>query len=249
MTKTKKLTAEGAASAIPAGNAFPTLDNQGNVTMVKTDIIPPPSLVDCILDGIFIMHHRKSDNFPLMVKPKRWASYQAYGEEADGVAIIEGGKILVIAPTESSTGLVWSSAAVNGGATMASNRKSAIADWNGETNTASIVSKSTSTIVTNTSSYAPGFCNQYSNKGLSAGKWWLPSVAEMMLILANKEKINYCLSLINGATLIEDSVYWTSTECTAETAYAIYPADMCLANWSKKISLSGRVRPVSAFIQ
>ena len=29
------------------------------------------------MDGIFIMYHRKSDNYPLMVKPHKWTSLQS----------------------------------------------------------------------------------------------------------------------------------------------------------------------------
>ena len=55
-----------------------------------------------LLDGVFIMFHRNRDDYPLMVKPDKWASYQGSGEIAEGVVGVEGGKILVVAPTETS---------------------------------------------------------------------------------------------------------------------------------------------------
>lgn len=205
-----------------------------------------------IQDGVFIMFHRLNDNYPLMVKPHKWPSYQNSGEIADGVVVVEGGKILVVAPTEASTMLTWSSAAISGGGTTASDRVTAMNDWNGKANTASQISKSSSTAVTNTASYAPGFCNLYSRAnsngyGLTAGKWWLPSLGEMMMIYANKTKINYALSLIEGATALQETAYWTSTESGATyawylslgTGYAFDPT---------KASGTFLVRAVSAFI-
>ena len=225
---------------------------------IKVESLRPAILGDVnlelIMSNIFIMCHRKRDNFPLMVKPHKWASLQRSGEIADGVVIVEGGKVLVVAPTEAdSAGILWSSAAVSGGATTTNDRVTAMNDWNGKANTASIISKSTSDAVTNTSAYAPGFCNLYSRanangKGLTAGKWWLPSVGEMMMIYANMTKINYCLSLIAGATQLADEWYLTSTESSAAYAWCLYLSLGYLRNWSTKASNRGRVRPVSAFI-
>lgn len=65
-------------------------------------------------DGVFIMYHRKSDDYPLMVKPHKWPSLQSSGEIADGVVVVEGGKILVVAPTEAS--LKWIAAQLSAAA-------------------------------------------------------------------------------------------------------------------------------------
>lgn len=210
---------------------------------------------ELMLDGVFIMYHRKSDDTPLMVKPHKWTALQNAGEIADGVVVVEGGKVLVVAPTEAdSAGITWSSAAVSGGATTTTDRVTAMNDWNGPANTASIISKSTSSAVTNTSAYAPGFCNLYSRanangKGLTAGKWWLPSIGEMMMIYANMTKINYCLSLIAGATQLIQNWYWTSIEHDAARAWGLYLYDGGLDGMYVKASSKGRVRPVSTFIQ
>ena len=204
-------------------------------------------------DGVFIMYHRKSDNFPLMVKPHKWTSLQNSGEIADGVAVVEGGKILIVAPTEASTTLTWSSAAISGGGTTTSDRVTALNDWEGKANTASQVGKSTTSAVTNTASYAPGFCNLYSRanangKGLTAGKWWLPSLGEMMMIYANMTKINYALSLITGATQLQETAYWTSTEASATLAWNLYLSGGIADYYTSKASFKYRVRAVSALI-
>lgn len=225
---------------------------------IKVESLRPAILGDVnlelIMSNIFIMCHRKRDNFPLMVKPHKWASLQRSGEIADGVVIVEGGKVLVVAPTEAdSAGILWSFAAVSGGATTTSDRVTAMNDWNGRANTTAIIAASSSPAVTNTAAYAPGFCNLYSRVnangyGLTAGKWWLPSAGEMMMIYANMTKINYCLSLISGATQLLENWYWTSTECSASNTWHLGLSDGYL-HLTAKARARGRARPVSAFIQ
>lgn len=255
--KTKKLNAQTTTTTVAAGEKFAKVDANGKVTLIdlanlKTALLGGLNL-NGMMDGVFIMYHRKSDDYPLIVRPHKWTALQNAGEIAAGVAVVEGGKVLVVAPTEAdSAGILWSSAAVSGGVT-ANDRVTAINDWNGKANTASIISKSTSSAVTNTSAYAPGFCNLYSRVnanggGLTAGKWWLPSVGEMMMIYANLTKINYCLSLITGATQLAETWYWTSTERSATNAWFLYLGDGNLNNWLAKASAKHRVRPVSAFI-
>lgn len=255
--KTKKLSAQTTTTTVATGEKFAKVDANGKVTLIDLANLKAALLgglnLNGMMDGVFIMYHRKSDDYPLMVKPHKWTSLQNSGEIADGVVVVEGGKVLVVAPTEAdSAGLLWSSAAVSGGATTTSDRVTAMDDWNGKANTASIISESTSAAVTNTAAYAPGFCNLYSRvnangKGLTAGKWWLPSVGEMMMIYANMTKINYCLSLISGATQLLENWYWTSTEHSAANAWYLYLSDGSLT-WGAKASNKYRVRPVSAFI-
>ena len=254
--QTKKLSTKTTVAQINATDKFPITDANGVVSLVtlatiKAAIMDGASL-NAMYDGVFIMYHRKSDNYPLMVKPHKWTSIQSSGEIADGVVVVEGGKCLVVAPTESASKLTWSSAAISGGGTTTSDRVTAINDWNGKTNTAQQIAHSTSSAVTNTASYAPGFCNLYSRanangQGLTAGKWWLPSLGEMMMIYANMTKINYALSLINGATQLVEDAYWTSTEDSATYAWRLSLGDGG-AYYTTKASGTHRVRAVSAFI-
>lgn len=220
-------------------------------------------------DGVFIMFHRKSDNFPLAVPVSDWPSRQSAGEIADGVLLIEGGKHVVIAPTEASAGLPWSSKPTSttnsqgqtvskgdgvqiSGVTTTGDRLTAFADFTGKANTAAIIKASTTTNITNTADYAPGFCNKYSRanangKGLLAGTWWLPSLAELVLIWANFDKINYALSKISGATQLQRTWYWSSTQRSADRAWLLYLSDGDMGAGYK--FYQGRVRPVSAFLQ
>lgn len=205
-------------------------------------------------DGVFIMFHRKSDNYSLMVKPHKWTSLQNSGEIADGVVVVEGGKILVVAPTESTSKLTWSSAAISGGGTTTTDRVTAMNDWNGKANTAATIKASEANAITDTARYAPGYCNLYSRanangKGLTAGRWWLPSLGEMFMIFANMTKINYALSLIAKATQLAEDWYWTSTEFSATYAWGLGLNDGYAYIWSPKASITSRVRAVSAFIR
>lgn len=252
--QTKKIKANSSKSTttVANGEEFVKVDVNGQMTLIplanlKTAIFGNIN-VNAIEDGIFIMYHRKSDNYPLMVKPHKWPSTQSGGEVADGVVVVEGGKILVVAPTESATKLTWSSAAVSGGGTTTSDRVTAMNDWNGKTSTAAQITHAEAS----GAGYAPGFCANYSRTnangyGLTAGKWWLPSLGEMMMIYANMTKINYALSLINGATQLVEDWYWTSTEMSAAYAWilSLYYGG---ANSTTKASSTFRVRAVSAFI-
>lgn len=213
-----------------------------------------------LYDGVFIMFHRKSDNYPLAVRVDVWASYQNSGEIAEGVLLVEGGKHLVIAPTEASSAK-WSSKPVSSsdtsgsvqisGVTTTSDRIAALNDFAGRANTTAIINGSTSSNVTNTEDYAAGFCNRYSRtnvngKGLTAGRWWLPSMGEMAMIWANFDKINYALSKINGATQLRTAWYWSSTQYSATNAWYLDLFDGGV-DVNYKFT-QGRVRPVSAFL-
>ena len=191
------------------------------------------------------MFHRISDNYPLMVNPDKWPNYQSSGEIAEGVVVVEGGKILVVSPTE--TALKWSSAAVSGGGVTTSDRVTAMNDWAGKANTASQIKHTECS----SASYAPGFCAAYSRvnakgQGLTAGRWWLPSLGELFCIYANMRKINYALSLIEGATQLSETWYLSSTEHSAPHAWGLSLYGGYAGYDTKAYSYS--VRPVSAFL-
>ena len=250
--KTKTLRDVTTVTTIGTDKFVPITDSNGNVTKVSLANLKSALLagmdLNAMNDGVFIMFHRNSDDYPLAVKPHKWASYQSSGEIAEGVLVVEGGKMLVVAPTEAT--LTWSSAAVSAGGKTTTDRLTALDDWAGKTNTAEQVKHSEC----NTTSYAPGFCHAYSRanangKGLTAGRWWLPSLGELMMIYANMRKINYALSLINGATQLAETWYWSSTECSATNAWGLGLSDGYAAGWGAKATNQYRVRPVSAFLQ
>lgn len=248
--KTKTLAAVTTVTTVNTSQTIPLTDASGNVTKISLANLKAALLaginLNSINDGVFIMFHRNSDDYPLMVKPDKWASYQSSGEIAEGVVVVEGGKFLVVAPTETS--LYWSSAAVSGGGKTTSDRLTALDDWTGKASTAAQITHAECS----SASYAPGYCAQYSRvnangKGLTAGRWWLPSLGELMMIYANMRKINYALSLIEGATQLAETWYWSSTEYSATTAWYLYLYNGSARNGTKA-SNQDRVRAVSAFL-
>ena len=249
----KLLSGQTATATVASGEKFVKVDGNGNTTLITLDNLRSQLLggqsLNALEDGIFIMTHRKSDNYPIMYKPHLWTAQQNAGEIADGVVVVEGGKVLVVAPTEcDSAGLLWSSEAVSGGGVTTTDRVTAYSDWAGKTNTAAQIQKTQC----QGASYAPGFCAAYSRTnangyGLTAGKWWLPSLGEMMMIYANMTKINYALSLISGAQQLAATWYWTSTECSATYAWNLSLSNGTMYYYTKA-SYRYRVRAVSAFI-
>lgn len=248
--KTKTLGTVTTVTTVNTSQYIPLTDGSGNVTKVTLANLKAALLggmnLNAMNDGVFIMFHRKSDNYPLAVKPDKWASYQNSGEIAEGVMVVEGGKILVVAPTEAT--LYWSSAAVSAGGKTTTDRETALNDWTGKTSTAAQITHNEC----KTESYAPGFCASYervnaNGQGLTAGRWWLPSLGELMMIYANMRKINYALSLINGATQLAETAYWSSTEYSATNAWGLNLNHGGASGYAKAPN-QYRVRPVSAFL-
>ena len=265
----KTLKTVNAVTTVNGNQTIPLVDSNGNITRITLDAFRKAVTggldLNAIEDGIFIMYHRTSDGYPLMVKPHQWPSVESGGEVADGVVIFEGGRHLVVAPTQADA-LPWSSAAVQGdnvnygnddnfaAEVTGNNRLAAMLDFNGRQHTDAAIKASSSAHVTNTASYAPGYCRAYSRanskgKGLTAGYWWLPSVGESLMMYANALKINYALSLIKGATQLNMTTwYWTSTENSSQIAWLLNFSDGGLI-WRDKVQRKGHVRPVSAFLR
>lgn len=253
--KTKKLSGQTATTTVAATEKFVKVDAADKVTLISLSDMKAAVMggIDSrqVMDGVYIMYHSKAANFPLMARPTEWPYRQNSGEIADGVAVVTAGRVLVVAPTESASGgLQWCSAPLTVGTEK--DREGALADLNGKANTVAALSASTSAAVTDTSAYAAGFCNQYSRVnangvGLTAGRWWLPSAGEMLLIATNFYKINYCLSLIAGAAQLS-GCYWTSTKGNKNGAWRMYVGDFNLFN-GNVVSEKQGVRPVSTFLQ
>lgn len=206
---------------------------------------------DDVLDNVFVMCHRKSDNYPVAYRPSEWTAQQNAGEVATGVLIIDGGRQLVIAPTESNTTMLWSSAQVGTGESYYKpDRLAAQQDFDGKANQQRIMALSQ--VAADGDGYAPGFCASYSRlnangRGTPAGSWWLPSLGELYLIAANFKKINYALGKINGAKKLRtDNAYWSSTENSSTNAWYLYLGGMYQDSLNKT-QFQRLGRPVSAF--
>lgn len=216
-----------------------------------------------LYDGCFIMFHRQSDGWPNAVPYAFWKSLQNSGEEADGVLIVEGGHSLVVAPHEKSC--LWSR--TTGVATSETEytseaRLKLLNIWNGRDLTRQICSVSSSPFYEESNNpstkndRAPGYCHNYTpheisgQPGLRAGKYWLPCVAELMMIYTHKNKINAGLALINGANQISKDWYWSSTEMNDKFVWGLSIMGE-LTTFRKDNSYisphEGGARPVSAF--
>lgn len=84
------------------------------------------------------------------------------------------------------------------------------------------------------------------NKEISlAENEYIPSLGEMLFVFLNRKAINEALEAVGG-TPIDGVWYWTSTECSATSAWYLYLHDGYVINFTKA-SYAGRVRAVSAF--
>ena len=210
--------------------------------------------IDDVMDNVFIMCHRYEtvggspnvDNYPTCWRPSEWAAREAKGEVATGVLLIDGGRKLVIAPTEKTS--TWSTNTLACGTTQ-NDRLLAQELYNGKENCKKILTNATMAAEGDAS--AVGWCNAYERvnaggKGLKSGAWWLPSLGELYLMFANFTKINYALSKISGATPLSRNAYWSCTESSAALAWGLGFGNGG-QNLGSKTGHQGRVRPVSAF--
>ena len=93
------------------------------------------------------------------------------------------------------------------------------------------------------------YCKTY-NKG--ERNWHLPSSGELWLICRHLEEIQNSLEMVGGQKLVTtfgDDVpwYWSSTESSADGAWGLFLSNSDLGIWNFKVSLNGKVRPVSNF--
>lgn len=249
--QTKTLADVQTVTTVNDDQLIPITDASGNVVKVslanlKTALLGGMDL-NAIYDGVFILYHRKSDSYPLASNLSKWPSLQDSGEIADGVMVETGEKNIVVSPTESY--IPWSRAEVNAGGNTTTSLRAAIQDWAGETNTKAQITH----VECQTESYAAGFCSLYervnvNGEGFSAGKWWLPSLGELMLIYANFLKINFALSLINNALLMTEGGYWSSTEAGINGAWYL-DFNKGVASYNNKATTTLRVRPVSMLMK
>lgn len=224
-----------------------------------------------LYDGCFIMYHDQSYEVPCAVPYRTWTNLQNNGEEADGVLIIEGGHAVLVAPHEKVC--YWSSkdglASQNTVPYTSDNRMKLLDIWDGMKRTKKICTDASSpfmfesTNISTKSTYAPGYCYHYTphvadsstgqkKKGLSAGKYWLPCIAELFMIYTHLHKINAGLALINGAIPLRlesgREWYWSSTESSATHAWRLSLNTGSYAANGEKKTTQHMVRPVSSFI-
>lgn len=171
-----------------------------------------------------------------------WEQWSTSRTDAVGVAIMSGGRRLLIAPHESS--LYWSSVAGSGGAVTTTVKTTADIDYAGQSNTGKIVTSAA--FAGDGEGYAPGYCAAYSNGGVAAGSWWLPSLGELGMIYEKYDAINAVLKKISGATQLSRVTYWSSTESSATIAWFLDFSNGGRWSHTKTTNKDG-VRPVTSF--
>ena len=231
-----------------------TQNEQLNELSEAKDIIN--SQLHSATDGCFIAYTQKSNNYLRAVPWWKWQEKEATGEVADGVLVlIDGGAPIIISPTQTS--IKWSKNMIAINDNVGSNFNKAYLDNTGKIHTAAIIAKRSELFgdEENWSQYAPAWCNKYdcshdkgdgTKIGKKSGEWWLPSIAELITIWKHKYAINQCLSVITGADLLSESLYWSSSEHSATYAWCLNLSTGSLS-WMSKVLTNLNVRAVTSF--
>lgn len=212
----------------------------GNTVLINTNSLATniASYIPSTMGEVWIVY-LDSDKNKILIPWEQWSISRT---DAVGVAIISSGRRLLIAPHESS--LPWSSVTGSGGAVTSISKASADTDYTGENNTSKIIASAA--FAGDGEGYAPGYCAAYSNGGLVAGSWWLPSLGELGLIYEKFSAINAALAKISGATKLGRGPYHSSTEYSVKYSWTLFFQSGFRAS-SIKTTAKYRVRPVTSF--
>ena len=216
------------------------IDTDGNTVLIGTDSLAfnIASYIPATKGEVFIVY-LDSNGDKILVPWEEWSTSRT---DAVGVAIMSGGRRLLIAPHEST--FYWSSTIGLGGVVATTSKVSADADYAGQSNTSKIVASDA--FAGDGEGYTPGYCAAYSNGGVTAGSWWLPSLGELGLIYEKFDAINAALKKISGATQLSRITYWSSTEGSATSAWNLNFSSG-FRGGNTKTAYKLRVRPVTAF--
>ena len=92
-------------------------------------------------------------------------------------------------------------------------------DFSGKSNTSKIVS----VLGSSSTSYAAGYCYNYTTTGTSKGQWYLPAEGELYAsIYTNYSAVNSGLSAAGGTQLSSNYYYWSSSEYSYNNAWDVY---------------------------
>ena len=139
------------------------------------------------------------------------------GKTPIGVVSYVSGNTRLAIQLENDGEKYWSKNSVDiSGITNYSTDTKAKNDFNGKANTAAWVAYYGS----GASSYAAGYCYNYSTRGTSRGQWYLPAAGELYAsIWTNKTKVNSGLSAAGGDQLPTTDFHWSSSEYSSSTAW------------------------------
>ena len=91
-------------------------------------------------------------------------------------------------------------------------------DFNGKTNTAKLVNEVGSAL----SSYAAGYCYNYTTVGTAKADWYLPAAGELYAsITTNWEKVNDVLSQVGGTIIPSGWRHWSSSQYSSGQSWVL----------------------------
>lgn len=235
---------------------------QGNIDTLSQKLSEQKPQLNASTDGCYVAYHRKSDNWPCAVPYWEWPEIEASGEKADGVLVlIDGRAPILVAPNEEK--LYWSKFAVDIDLKVGTDHELAYADFSGQTRTAALMSKQADLFGTGSEAvkYAASYCYNYDRSyqyhdtftdkvtliGVLKNRWWLPSIAELVVIWKHKYAINLCLSVIKDADLLTDTWYWSSTEATVSTVWRLNMETGAIQGNNNKVSYLHQTRAITSF--
>ncbi len=116
---------------------------------------------------------------------------------------------------------------INENARMTIGSGNVLTDFDGKSNTSTIISTLGST------ARAANACNKYATDHILAGEWYLPAVGELAYLMTRWSTIKSALTAVNGVTLLESDYYWSSSEYSSYNAWELNSCNGYL-NWCGK---------------
>lgn len=189
-------------------------------------------------DGCFILYTNSTSSSLLAAPHWDWENIYKKQLQEDishlvGILVLrDGQQPLVIAPQVAY--LAWdkgSNIQINSTST-ASNLQVLVTGNSGKTFTDKIMESAVSLFgdEANWSQYAAGHCTKYA-RTIAAGKWWLPSISELVCIKQHLQGINRCLKAV-GLYELGDEI-WSANEWGASYALTLNVETMGIVRKAK----------------
>ena len=116
---------------------------------------------------------------------------------------------------------------VNENARMTIDGGNVLTDFDGKTNTSTIINNLGSTAA------AANACNKYATDHILAGEWYLPAAGELAYLMTRWNTIKAALAAVNRVALLESNRYWSSSEYSLGCAWLLFSVNGYLG-WDGK---------------
>ena len=198
------------------------------------------------------------DGAPLAVGIDKWAQYARWGNLAAGILVlVDGGAPILVGLQQED--LPWAALDYQNFGTadlpLLRSRSEISKDMEGEKRTAVILANEKENFGNAPfEDYAAGWCSAYSTYDMREGKWWQPSIGELMSIWRHVDAINICIDVINAALhdgeppaeKIGMSYYQSSSEYSKTLIWAMEMSAGFAFPASKNGKQASKVLPVSS---